>query len=587
MECLYTLLVQLSSQIVADSSNEVDFSHLVDALFRRLQVRFQQLFSALCNVDSVSAYRQQSQILSSICSTSKELYLLLRCCLVIITLPQIDQSLVLDKCTFLLMVFTRLRSLHVIRVGVNDDEIRFKETFSRKSTFPDGFTSSVDEDFVAYLSFLKPSHSCTSMLCELIEVFADEFMIRKSLRENLLLFGVLSSRDMLFSSQSRNGDVRNVMELITCHFILSFSNEQVCDSILDRLSWDYRMDRRVSQLGINQCVLLLLDSSFLSAPAIFQSHLILMVSEAIGIDSVCMSTSADGGLMNCYMLVFERSVILYAKHIYALHIDEDSPGISHPDLQAHGKTLHSSIDLFLRPATRRHFDQLLTKLDDSWHYCAKNATSCVKADLRYMSFDYLKENKGLFSELCKDKILSFMKALIMVASEEAIDTASCEKVQASLPHMFLIGSILKSMNASLLQAIRYLQKCGEMGNPKILKNFPDSKEYNFIVRVISCFRKLNDSVTFPKNPLAHDLLQGNKVKHSESKQMLLHFCSFLSLSFRYKLEFLVKGCIFTLMTLLNLIIFEDGNLDCIDLTGASADSFHEQFDEVIHIFSLI
>ncbi|CAM8892760.1 unnamed protein product [Rhodiola kirilowii] len=377
-----------------------------------------------------------------------------------------------------------------------------------------------------------------------------------------MLFDCLSSRDLLFANHSRHGDVRNVMELIVNHFILSFSNEKLRDSIFDRLSWHHRMDGKVSQLGLDQGVVLLvlLDSTFLCAPEIFQAHLVLIVSEAIGIDQGCMSTAPDVKLINCYLLAFERSVVLYTRHIYGLHLDGESFGVSGRESCVHGKSLHPKFDLFIRPETRHHFDRLLSKLDDYWHSWTKDVTLQTKAELVSTSFAYVEEIQDLFVDLCKEQMLSFIQALIMVASEEVTDCPPCEK------------------------ALRCLEKSGKMGNLKLLKDYPGSKEYGFIVHVISCFKKMNDCLPMPRHPLVRDLLQGSKLKHTESKQMLLHFSCLLSFGFRYKLDFLVKGCIFTLMTLLNLIIFEDGQLNAISpllvyLSGASANPVHGNLNE--------
>ncbi|KAL9673355.1 hypothetical protein QQ045_029611 [Rhodiola kirilowii] len=585
LKTLYAFLVQLSSHCCSSSScsaSSTDFTHLCDALFGELCKQFQQLFAALTDVSSVSP-SQQSQLLSSICATSEEFTLLLRCCLVTVMLPQHDQNLALDKWMFILSNFKRLCSLDVVRVELNE-EIEFRRSLFQKSTTCNGLTSTVAEDFVAFLSFVKPSDACLPLLYALLEVLADEFLVHKSLRENLIQFDYLSSRDMLFANHSSNGDVRNVMELMANHFILSFSNEKVCDSILDRLSWHHRLDWKVSQLGLDQGVLLLLDSTFLSAPDIFQAHLVLIVSEAIGIDQGCMSTAPDVRLINCYLSAFQRSVILYTRHIYALHLDGESFGASGHESRVHGKSLHPAFDLFIRPETRHHFNRLLSKLDDYWHSWTKNVTIRTKAELVSTSFAYVEEIQDLFVDLCKEKMLSFIQALIMAASEEVTDCTPCEKVHASLPHIFLATSILKTMNGSLLQALRCLVKSGKVGNLKLLKDYPSSKEYDFIVCIISCFKKMNDCLPMPRHPLVRDLLQGSKIKRRESKQMLLHFSCLLSFGFRYKLDFLVKGCIFTLMTLLNLIIFEDGHLNAISpllvyLSGASANPVHGNLDE--------
>lgn len=73
--------------------------------------------------------------------------------------------------------------------------------------------------------------------------------------------------------------------------------------------------------------------------------------------------------------------------------------------------------------------------------------------------------------------------------------------------------------------------------------------------------------------------------------MLLHFSGLLSLSFNSGLNFLVKGCISMMMALMNLFVFEEGDLLALrSLLATRLEAFpsklsDDEVQEVNFIFS--
>ncbi|KAI3996138.1 hypothetical protein MKX01_031492 [Papaver californicum] len=99
----------------------------------------------------------------------------------------------------------------------------------------------------------------------------------------------------------------------------------------------------------------------------------------------------------------------------------------------------------------------------------------------------------------------------------------------------------------------------KLGNLIRLKDYSQYKEYDMIVSIISCFQQC--SISQPMKTLVSGLMAHYPARHKYSKMMFMHFAGLLLFSFEAGIEFLSKGCIFMLMTLMNLFIFEEGNMD--------------------------
>lgn len=126
--------------------------------------------------------------------------------------------------------------------------------------------------------------------------------------------------------------------------------------------------------------------------------------------------------------------------------------------------------------------------------------------------------------------------------------------------MYLLASTVNLMSSSLLQIIWCMQK-RSLGNPKILKDYSQCKEYDMIISIISCFQQC--SISQPMATLVMDMMAQFPARHKFSKMMFMHFAGLLLFSFEAGYAFLSKGCILMLMTLTNLFIFEEGNLDAL------------------------
>ncbi|KAG6659244.1 hypothetical protein I3843_03G016700 [Carya illinoinensis] len=561
---------------------EVDFrdvQKLSEILFKELDGRFKRFFSDLHDVKS-------DTVMSA--DALEELALLLRCCMVILNLLDFDQDLLLEKGRVLLLVLKVLISL---KSGENESNgrstsVRVEKIVSRQCAFDDGdtgCTTSVAEDFAASLCFLEPSDPCRPFLCALLEVMADELLINRSLREYLMLVDSASCKnEALFTSHFSHGNIGSVLEVVSAHFLLSVFDEQAFDIFINRLIWQHDKDFRFPELSLTPVVSLLLNPIMLSAPKMFLAHFISLVSETIGFGMSPRNLRPDPRLMDCYLTVFERSLILYSRHMSSLQIDDHpvgSKGTANPCMLGRSQL---NFDSYIQQDTKNKIDRAVLKSDDFWDSYLCNRIFGTKSDLVAGSILYMKECHHVFDESCRDEILSILDCIILRAFPDDVhDNVLYKKGETSPQDIYLLASILKLMSCSLAQAIWCLRHGGNLGCLKTLQNASSCKEYDFMVGLIRSFQQFN--VHLPVQRFLSELMENLPRRHKESKWMLLHFSGLLSLSFNSGINFLVKGCISIMMSLMNLFAFEEGDLGSLrSLLGIGSEAFppKSSFDEV-------
>ena len=422
-----------------------------------------------------------------------------------------------------------------------------------------------------------------------IQVLADELLRNKSLRKCFMLVDSASGNEALFMCHFGHGDIESVLEVVSVHFVLSVSDGHAFDNFINRLVWQHDNDFRIPELGLTPAMSLLFNPVILSAPKMFQAHLISLVSDAIGIGMSSKNLSPDLGLMNCYLTTFERSVILYSKLMSSLQVDDHSIGSKgsvNPCVL--GKS-NLTFDLCVQQGTINRVYKVVSKADDLWEFYLRNMFFGTKSDLMTGSISYLKENGHVFEESSRDESLSILDCIILNAfSDDVSDTVLYKKGETNTQDIYLLASILKLMSSSLVQAIWCLRHSGNLGCLKSLENAASCKEYDFMVGIIRCFQE--SSVYLPVQRFLCDIMKIYPTRHKESKWMFLHFSGLLSLSFKSGLNFLVKGCISMMMALINLFAFEEGNLAALRSllgTGSVALSSVSSYDKVQEVISFL
>ncbi|KAL5546413.1 hypothetical protein UlMin_006100 [Ulmus minor] len=540
---LHCVLVQLSlNESIGGSDKEHSLSYsdgefevkigdlgvLAEILFKELDCRFKLLFSVLRDI---CANQAEGDVVlhSDMWDTSDELKVLLKCCLLILSLA--DQCIQLEKIRVLIRILREFTSL--VTSGGNEKCVDSADA---------DCTTLVSEEFVADSSILKPFDSCGPFLLAVLEAFADELSIQRLLRESF-----------------DNGYSYSVLDVISAHFIISLSGKEAFENFLNRLSCRFENNYRVPELGM-PAVSFLLSPIIHSAPKMFQAHMILLAAEAIGIGMYYKNIMPDFRIMASYLTIFEQSVTLYTRHMSWLmdgHLVGGKGSRANPCSSKRG--FQPSFECHIQEVTRAGINDVIAKSDCLWNMCLRNVFSRPKSDLLAESIAYINDNQHIFVESCKNDCISIVSSIIHGAFPEHVTDTLMPKVGHKDPQdLYVLAAILKLMSTSLLAVFSCLRHGANLGCLEDLEDTSSCKEYDFIVNVILCFR--NFSVCLPNQKKLLDIMKTHLIRHKATKWMLLHFSGLLSLSFASGFDFLVNSTVFAIMTLMNLYIFEEGNV---------------------------
>lgn len=391
----------------------------------------------------------------------------------------------------------------------------------------------------------------------------------------------------MFKCHSFNADAGIVLEVVSIHFIQSLSDGQALENFLNRSSCKHGKEFRVPELSLTVAVSLLLNPIILSAPKLFHAHLILLISEVINTGMFHENRRPDLRHRASYLTAFESSVILYTKHLSSLLQDGHYMGAKYSANSFMFGSCPPSFESLIQEVTRDKIYDTITKSDSLWDSHACNMFIKTRSDLVADSIAYVNKSECV-DESCKDDVLSILGNIIFGAFSDGVgDSALYKKGDTSLGDVYLLASLLKLMSDSMSNAIWYLRSTVNLGFSKSLEG-ASCKEYDFIMGVIDCFQQF--PVYLPYQKLLFDKMKTNLSRHKTSKWMLLHFVGLLSTSFASGVNFLVKGCVSTIMTLMNLYVLEEGNIIALKslLDSVSESSSKLSSDKVgkVNIFTL-
>ncbi|XP_074371457.1 uncharacterized protein LOC141712420 isoform X6 [Apium graveolens] len=130
---------------------------------------------------------------------------------------------------------------------------------------------------------------------------------------------------------------------------------------------------------------------------------------------------------------------------------------------------------------------------------------------------------------------------------------------ASVQDVCFLTSLLKLISISLLQSLWCLWS-RHKGFPES-ENLSSCKEYQCITSILDSFTAQNIDLPI-KNSLCNQI-ESKLTKHEKSKLMLFHFLRLLSFSFLSGFDCLANSCILCIVAIMNLIVFEEGNLKAL------------------------
>ncbi|KAI3924973.1 hypothetical protein MKW92_010437 [Papaver armeniacum] len=519
---LYDLLISLSLDSISQCPSEklTDIRKISNFLFEELSRRFEHLFS---NVG-------QGVLCSDSWGLLQDLTLLLRCCISMLHLIEFDSSLLIEKCKILLSILGKLCSpelaSYVGRKGTN--VISIKESTSRECTIAgEDCITSVVEEYETFMCFVQKSGASIPVLRSIVEVFINEFLVHKKLRDYFIMVET---------------NLQNSFE----EFLL-LSDEKPL--FLDLIS-------------LNAAMQLLSTVLIYSPPQILQAYIISLVCRRSSINMASEDQASDPRLVNWYISAFEISMELYSRNMSSLQLGDDhEEPVSGSDFikkQCTSRGLsHLSFESQIRPVMYSQLKAHTANFAKSSHGLA----SKTKSDLMDTCTAYMKENQNILIESYRDEGFAVLCYIISrILSGDISANRLWKKGIISQQEIYLLASTVNLMSSSLLQIIWCMQK-RSLGNPKILKDYSQCKEYDMIISIISCFQQC--SISQPMATLVMDMMAQFPARHKFSKMIFMHFAGLLLFSFESGYASLSKSCILMLMTLTNLFIFEEGNLDAL------------------------
>ncbi|XP_076914479.1 uncharacterized protein LOC143573501 [Bidens hawaiensis] len=532
---VYYILVKLSSKkpictskgsefnefVIETTEGEVNVSlreayTLSRTLFKNLKNRLKQLHSSKHDVTATRTLELE------------ELNLLLRCCMVTLTL-HVPQEHLLESGRFLLLLFKKLSLLEVADV---------KKSGSCQCMCSGEITSDYSAE-VAPLSSLELFDTCLPSITTLLEVIIDELLVHGQLRKYLQIIDSYSpTNECLFNVNADSVDFGLIMDIICSHFSLSVSDDMALNEFLNRLTWARSGIPKPSSLGIISAKTLLQNPIFLSSPKLLQARIVSLVA-----DVITFGTEHETYTPDCYLSVFESSVILYTQHMSILKTDSrttDDMG------NLVNRSQHPSFESCINADKFEKLSQMIAKLNNSWKSNLRVKLFEIKSDLISSSMDYTQQNICKVDVKYQDIISSFLKHMILKAADDVNVIELPLGCEASLQDTSLLASLLMLMSNSLIQALKVMSS---------------RNKHDAIMGIMACFKEF--SVRLPIQKSTHSLLEQNLINCNESKLMLLHFLGLLSLSFDSGLGFLVKSCVSVIMGLCNLVAFEEGNVDVL------------------------
>ncbi|PIA43827.1 hypothetical protein AQUCO_01800104v1 [Aquilegia coerulea] len=485
-----------------------DIFNVSSFLFDELSKRFTQLFSDLFSINEANAL---SNLHSESCGSQKELILLLRCCMAILPLLEADTSVLLEKSRDLLSILRKLCSR----------EISFEH-----------------------------SNSPVRFLCSILEVFVDELLLHRQLGVCFFVVDDVCFTNKFFKCHSSCTDA--VLEVICAHFLLSFHDEYLQKKFLDASVLRHCKKASYIELSLPAALQLLGSSVMVSAPLLFQAYMILIVVRCIGTDTASDDRGVNVPHKSSYISIFEKACIFYARHISCLylcdhHLTADS-GSDHCDKPFRsGKGDCPSFESYILPVTYNGITQVVSFGDYNCSFFVKTKPELIS---------YIKENEQILNPSRKDEILSVLESVVSLTLSAKVEGNLLHTGRdASHQEIFLLVSIINLMSHSLLQLVQCMNG-GSLGCQKSVN------DYDGIIKIVGCFQQcFKSGLTLI---LLDEVMGSNPTSHKEFNLILMHFVSLLRFCYEKGHDNLLKGCIFMMMTLINLISFEEGHLESLN-----------------------
>ncbi|XP_057819386.2 uncharacterized protein LOC131032436 isoform X1 [Cryptomeria japonica] len=597
LEPLSCLLLCLSSALTSNNFDCPD-KHSIFVCIMGIQIKFkledihllhnllfQELFKEIKMIFSVVNFSSQkfSSNDGNHCPCLKgpnDTSLLLRCSIRILPLLEFDTGLSQIATTRLVSLFQKLCSSGLVRSLLSSKETQFGD-FGFLMTCE--VTSCTDVSTMAFAKSEETSiGNAVHCLSALLEVFVDELILHPNLGKafsnvNMESTG-LSSR---FKTPSIFGKhIDHSLEAMFVHCLLSMSNK------ISNLSM---ANARSTRISLPAAVLLLDYLDSIKAPKIFQAHVLVLVAEAIAVDSIPTYGELPKMLsLSQLVSVFESAVKLYRKHSSLMDTVDDCDCLETPVLEScliKHRNLQAELDVSsdsLLNLMWNEKDCIQQYKCFSSHQSSSSSTRTCgtnSSNLLNLLCMYIKEHEASLDNLSRKEISGILHCTVTKSFSGVGESDIPSSAHANIhPGTYLLAAILQLMGSSLSRILCIIKRKGDSGHSTPLdQNLLEAYHYTIdLIRnlIVNCHHTTRTGIALSK--IMAKMLGTNK--HSVGPAVS-YFVGELYLKCQMGSELLCKGYVIFLKSLMSLFVLEHGGIDCLralmessELSADSSDS---------------
>ncbi|KAH9294561.1 hypothetical protein KI387_040234, partial [Taxus chinensis] len=438
--------------------------------------------------------------------------------------------------------------------------------------------------------------SAVQCLCALLEVFVDELILHRNkgktfLNEDMESTGLLS-RSKTTSICGKH--IEHSLEAVFFHCLLSMSRDRLSDTFIHKLYDPSTGNARGTRISLPAAVLLLDSLVLIGAPKIFQSHVLVLVSEVVAVDSVpTYGELSMELLLGQHVSVFECATKLYRKHSSLVDTGDDNDGLQSLSLEScmiKYRYLQAEFDVSSDSVINLMWNEKdcidqhnrnSSHQSSSTKNCRRHSSSLLKSLCMY-----IKEDEASMNELSRKEINDILHCILMkdFCGISEGDIPSCAHTNVH-PGTYLLAAILQLMGCSLSRIVRIKREKGDCGLSTPLGRYLLQAYHYTIGLVVNCIgqRRYTQPIGIALNKIMAEMLARNKQTLGPA---VSYFLGELYLKFQMGSELLCKGYVFVLKSLMSLFVLEPGGIDSLralmESSEFSVDSCDSRSDNVLN-----
>lgn len=382
------------------------------------------------------------------------------------------------------------------------------------------------------------------------------------------------------------------LEAMFVHCLLSMSEDRLLDTFVNKIS-DLNMgNTRSTRISLPAAVLLLDSLVLIKAPKIFQAHVLVLVSEAIAVDSIPTYGELPKGLSLSQLLsVFESSVKLYRKYSSLTDTVDDCDGLETPVLES-CLIKHMNLQAELDVSSASLLNLMWNEKDCIQQYkCVSSHQSSSSTRTRGTNSSnllnllcmYIKDHEASLDNLSRKEISGILHCTVMKALSGVGKSDIPSSAHANIhPGTYLLAAILQLMGSSLSRILCITKRKGDSGHST---PFDQTllETYDYAIDLVMDFI-VNCQYTTPTGIALREIMAKMLVtnKHSVGPAVT-YFVGELYLKCQMGSELLCKGYVIFLKSLMSLFVLEHGGIDCLRALMESSELSVDSSDSTSQI----